>query len=108
MNTVWALSSRFVDFLDQLISESDFAPSASTYYPSVLWSLGGTMQGPEGVTLPTPPRYEVGLVERSEANRFKLRLPSKKFGYIIFDPRPEDAASSRRLIDFDGKDIVVR
>ncbi len=89
MGASWTMSSRFVGFLEKLISDSDFALSVSAYYPSILWSLGGTMQAPDGTVTPIAPRYDVGLVEKNDAKRFKLLLSSKTFGYVIFDPKPE-------------------
>ena len=55
-----------------------------------------------------PPRYEIGLTKKNDVPNDKIKLVSKRFGYVIFDPKPEDAKSSRRLIDFHGKNIVVR
>jgi hypothetical protein len=108
MSINWILSAKLTNFLDSLIKASDFASTASDYYPFVGWSLGATMQGPNGAVTKVPPRYEVGLAATHDVPGNKIRIPSKEFGYVIFDPKPQDANSNRRLIDFDGKDIVVR
>ena len=108
MSAEWMLSPRLVTFLTRLIAESVFAGQSSQYYPSIMWSLGGTMQGPDKVVRPIPPQYDVGVVRRSNLRNFKIILPDKTFGYVVFAPKPEDAASQRRLIDWDGETIVVR
>ena len=108
MPATWTVTNRLTKFLADLIASSDFAAVASGYYPSVMWSSGGWMEGPGRPREPLAPRYEVGLVEQAKLGDFRLAVPNPKFGYIIFSPKPADEASGRRLIDFDGKNIMVR
>ena len=104
----WTVSTKLTTFLADLIVGSDFASTVSQYYPSIMWSGTGWMEGPDHVRKPLRPRYSVGLVEKANLRDYKIVLPDKRFGYVVFSPKPEDEKSSRRLIDFDGKDIVVR
>lgn len=75
-----------------------------------MWTLGGSAQRGTEEPIEIPASYSAGFYRRDtlpEGNRIIL-LPSDRFGLVIFSPRPEDLASERRLIDFDGTDIVVR
>jgi len=72
-----------------------------------MWSLGGTISKRGQAVESLPPRYDVTLIERHDLSRFAT-IPNERFGFIAFSPKPEDQKSSRRLIDFDGKNIVVR
>ena len=108
MSGGWKPSERFITFLSGLLETSDFAARSSEYYPFVGWSLGGSMQGPNGTIAAVPARYEIGFASRTDVPPDKIRIASKRFGYIVFDPNPEDAASFHRLIDFDGTNIFVR
>lgn len=104
----WILSTKLTMFLAHLIAGSDLAAVASEYYPAIMWSGGGWMEGPDHIRKPLGPRYSIGLVDKASLHDYKIVLPDKRFGYVIFSPKPEDDKSSRRLIDFDGKTIVVR
>jgi hypothetical protein len=55
------------------------------------------------------PRYELGIANRADiAAQGFLAIMDSRVGLLAFSPRPEDLASNRRLIDYDGTTIVVR
>lgn len=107
MPDVWQTSKAFDGFLSELVRASDFASSIASLFPCIMWSLGGTISKRGQAVETVPPRYEVTLIERPDLSRFAA-IPNERFGFIAFSPKPEDQKSSRRLIDFDGHDIVVR
>lgn len=108
MPMTWTVSAKLLTFVASLLAESDLAPALPTAYPLIGWHGEGWMEGPDHVRTPIPPRYGVGLVTKSDLNAFKIVIPNPTFGYIIFVPGPRDARSARRLVDFDGTEIVVR
>jgi hypothetical protein len=56
-----------------------------------------------------PDCYDLGLIPREDINASRfLPIAHETFGIVAFVPRAEDAASSRRTIDYDGETIVVR
>jgi hypothetical protein len=79
------------------------------YYPLITWRSGGTASKSGSAKIDLPDRYDLGLIPRADlgASNF-IAVESRAFGALAFVPRDRDAASSRRLIDFDGQDIVVR
>jgi hypothetical protein len=80
----------------------------STHVAAIMWSPDGWIEDRGRVRKPLPAEYVLGAIEKSKLSRFKTVIPDTTFGSVVFDPKPADARSSRRLIDFDGKDIVVR
>jgi hypothetical protein len=79
------------------------------YCAGVLWSLGGYLDRGDGEQIPTPPRYDICIIHRTDiAEQGFIAIDDPVLGTVGFSPRPEDAASERRLIDHDGKDLVVR
>ncbi len=106
MTESWSTTSALNAFLEELIAGMSFTPQW-TFYPSLMWSSGTIVDKPDGSREHLPPRYEVGLYRRDDALDL-LSIPSDKFGLIYFLPDPVDLASSRRRIDFDGKNIIVR
>lgn len=104
MIQTWKLTPRLEDFVAGLVQEAGIG---ATYTPSLMWSSGGTIEASGQPPRLLPPHYALGWVRTQDLHKFKT-IPSSKFGTLVFHPRPEDAASSRRLIDYDGTDIVVR
>ena len=100
----WKLSAKLEEFIAPLIQEAGLS---STDTPSIVWSLGGSLEAPGRPPEALPARYALGWISQQNLGSFQT-VQSAKFGRIAFHPSPSDLASSRRLIDFDGTDIVVR
>lgn len=101
----WRVSSGVEAFLEQVLTE--IPPIPFTFYPCIGWTLGGTSGKRGGPQTPLPPEYSLGFIEQRNLVKYRA-VASRAFGFIAFSPKPEDERSSRRLIDFDGKNIVVR
>jgi hypothetical protein len=104
MTGTWRLTPRLEDFVAGLVKEAGIG---ATDTPSLMWSQGGTIEASDQPPRPLPPHYALGWVRKQDLHKFKT-IPSSRFGAFVFHPRPEDAASSRRLIDLDEDEIVVR
>ena len=80
------------------------------YCPAILWSLGGELRSAGGLRLATiEPEYGLGVIARkdiAEQGFVALRVP--QLGVVGFAPNKDDLASDRRVIDYDGENIVVR
>ena len=107
MTTDWKVTAELDDLLARAIEQSGFADQLGTHVPSVTWTEGGQVEASGQPTIPIPPHYAVGLVLIENLSRF-LTIKSAKFGHIVFHPAPSDAASTRRLVDYDGMNIIVR
>jgi hypothetical protein len=74
-----------------------------------LWEEGGYLDRGDGKPTPVPPRYGIGIIRRTDiAEQGFIAIADQVLGTVGFSPRPEDQASELHLIDFDGKDLVVR
>lgn len=100
----WKLTTRLEDFVDALIKEAGIGPTDT---PSIMWSTGGVVEAPGQLPQSLPAHYALGWVDRQNLSGFQT-IPSARFGEMVFHPSPADFASARRLIDYDGSDIVVR
>jgi hypothetical protein len=101
----WRLTPGLEAFIKGLLKE---VPSPGfAYYPCIGWTLGGLYGKVGAPQKALPPGYGLGLVRRTDLAKYML-TKSRLFGYVAFTPKAEDASSFRRLIDFDGKEIVVR
>lgn len=100
----WKLTAKLEEFIAPLVREAGIM---STDTPSIMWSTGGTVEKPGQAPQSLPAHYALGWVDRQNLSSFQT-IPSAKFGKLVFHPSPADLASSRRTIDYDGKDIVVR
>ena len=79
------------------------------YCPMIMWSLGGEMVLADGKRGAVPARYELGVADRAEVSKRGFAvIGDDRVGLLAFEPREEDLASERRLIDYDGETIVVR
>lgn len=93
----------------KLIRDSDFPTIARTELVCLAWSAGGWAEGPDHHRVPLRAEYALGTFDKNEPPpRTSFIVPSKLFGHICLIPKPEDARSARRRIDYDGKDIVIR
>lgn len=103
-DSVAALVSKGVAQYVANVGEPDFP-----YCPILIWSLGGELREAGGGRHAVPPRYELGIARRADiAEQGFVAIADARVGLLAFSPKPADAASGRRLIDFDGTDIVVR
>lgn len=112
MDQPWTVTERLETELAQWLAtyERSYGEIGYPVYPSVMWSLGGEARRNGGARIKLPSQYSAGFYRRDplpEGDGLVL-VPSETFGLVVFLPREEDRASDRRLIDFDGKDILVR
>jgi hypothetical protein len=107
MTSNWQVTSELDDLLARAIEQAGFADQLATHLPSIMWTEGGRAEAPGKPTIPIPPHYGVGPVRIENVSRVST-INSAKFGHIVFHPAPSDAASIRRIVDYDGKDIIVR
>ena len=115
MTADWHLSKHLEDQIVVWLEDYERYQQKITHpvYPSIMWSLGGEAwksEDPEGTRIPIPAGYSVGFYNQNplpEGDSL-IFVKSDRFGLVVFLPRPEDQASSRRLIDFDGEEVIVR
>ena len=113
MNTSesWTLSSAAIAAVERAIVDfaRDYAAPEFAYYPLITWRSGGTATRLGSTPVSLPDRYDLALIKQVDvgASNF-IPISSPRFGVVAFVPSDQDAASSRRLIDYDGKNIVVR
>lgn len=105
MSDNWHVTPKLEAFISGLLKEVPNPRFA--FYPCIGWTLGGSYGKVGAPQKPLPPGYGLGLIKRMDLAKY-TPIKSRLFGYVAFAPKAEDAHSSRRLIDFDGKDIVVR
>ena len=113
--TEWTISQRLETAISMWLAEFETSsgPIGVPIYPSVMWSLGGEAwrEGdPSAQRFSIPAGYSVGFYRRDPAPRGDglLLVANSRFGYVVVRPKDDDLASERRLIDYDGADIVVR
>lgn len=104
MTETWKLTAKVEDFIAALVEQVGIGSNDT---PSLLWALGGTAEASGQPPKPLPAHYALGWVSQSNLHAFKT-IPSARFGQIVFHPSPQDAASTRRTIDYDGTRIIVR
>ena len=111
MNKEWRISDSALRLVRSGLNQylSNPGPPAFDYCPAIVWSLGGdgVLAGGERIVL--PPRYSLAIIDRADIpvqGFYSIEDPA--VGIIAFNPSAGDKASSNRLIDYDGKDLVVR
>ncbi len=104
MTDTWKLTTKAEELIATLVKQAAIGPTDT---PSLMWASGGTLEAPGKPPKPLYAHYGLGWVAQHNLHSFKT-IPSARFGKIVFHPRPEDEASTRRTIDYDGTDIVVR
>lgn len=104
MTDTWKLTTKAEELIATLVKQAAIGPTDT---PSLMWASGGTLEAPGKPPKPFYAHYGLGWVAQHNLHSFKT-IPSARFGKIVFHPRPEDEASTRRTIDYDGTDIVVR
>lgn len=107
----WTISDAALAVIERAINdfERDYFRPDFAYYPVVTWRSGGQATKPGELPVSLPDRYDIALIPRADLRaRNFIEIACRQFEVVAFVPRDEDAASSRRLIDFDGQDIVVR
>ena len=111
MASKWHLSGTAAKLLGDGIAQYLENPGAPDFeFCGVIgWSLGGELVLASGERQTIGPRYEIGITAISDIAEYGLaRIDDPALGIVAFQPSAVDAASDRRLIDYDGKDIVVR
>lgn len=111
MPTDWGLSDDAISIVREGMAQyvnaagkPDFA-----YCPMIMWSLGGEMVLADGARNAVPPRYELGIAKIADVSARKfITVEDARLGLIAFSPRDIDLMSDRRLIDYNGIEIVVR
>lgn len=107
----WTVSDAVVAVIGRAIEEfeRDYFRPDFAYYPVVTWRSGGQATKPGEPPVTLPDRYDIALIPQADlhASDF-IAVACQPFEVLAFVPRDEDLASERRLIDFDGQDIVVR
>ncbi len=107
----WTITAAAVAALQRAIDgfTRDFGSPDFAYYPLISWRTGGqaTKAGESPIDLPD--QYDLALIPRTDlgASNF-VPVADPGFGVVAFVPSPGDAASSRRMIDYDGDRIFVR
>lgn len=80
--------------------------------PRIKSGTGVTIEavvGPGTEAIDVPDGYDLGLIPKGDINASNfIAISHQIFDMVAFVPRPEDAASSRRVVDYDGETIVVR
>ena len=111
----WKTSERLDTALAEWFARFESSQGRIDYliYPSVMWSLGGSAyqaSRPANTRIGLPAGYSAGFYRRDPMPKGErlIFVPNKRFGLVVFLPRDVDLASDRRLIDYDGKAIVVR
>ncbi len=104
MTEIWKLTTKVEDLIATLVKQAGIGPTDT---PSLMWASGGSLEAPGKPPRLLPAHYGLGWVAQPNLHAFKT-IPSARFGQIVFHPRPEDEASTRRTIDYDGTDIIVR
>jgi hypothetical protein len=107
----WTISDAATAAISRAISNfvRDYGAPEFEFYPVVTWRTGGRIVKPESEAADLPDRYDLGLIPRGDINASNfIAIANESFEVVAFVPRPEDAASSRRMIDHDGAAIVVR
>ena len=111
MAVQWRLSASAAKLLGDGIAqylENPGAPDVD-FCGVIGWSLGGELVLASGERHTIGPRYEIGITAISDIAEYGLaRIDDPALGIVAFQPSAADLASDRRLIDYDGKDIVVR
>jgi hypothetical protein len=104
----WTITFKAERFVEKQLRDSQLMSLVRTEFVCLDWTYGGWAVGPDHRRLPLRPEYGISLFKKNEVPPTAFILPSRLFGHICFTPKPADARSVHRLIDFDGKDIVVR
>jgi hypothetical protein len=107
----WTISAAVTALIARAIADfvKDYSRPDFAYYPLITWRAGGQATRPNQAPTDMPDRYDLALIPRTDlhASNF-VAIADPQFEVVAFVPRDEDAASGRRLIDYDGRDIVVR
>ncbi len=108
----WAITDSAIGVIDGAIERftAEHTRPGFAFYPLISWTEGGWASRSGGPKLATPDRYEISLIRQSEigATTRWIRIKSRKFGVVAVAPRIADVTAGRRLVDFDGQDIVIR
>lgn len=107
MSTQWQVTDRLAVLIADLSKQAGVGAPGVPFAPSIMWSFGGTMNRAGEPTRPIPARYALGWVEQDALHKFKT-ISDARLETVVFHPKAEDEASSHRLIDYDGTDIIVR
>lgn len=104
----WTISAKLAAEVGILVR--DYVVKAAVdfpYYPSITWTLEWkAFEGTEReVTVPAA--YSLGIIRQDELHHL-IAIKDETFGYIAFEPSNDDLASTRRVIDRVGDDVVVR
>ena len=113
MSGEWKISNAADALLHRVVEESRQRGMGPTLFPSVLWSTGGEAwrgSDPTANRIKLPPEHTIGVYNKDPRPALEgfVFVPSERLGFVVFWPSPEDRASPRRLIDYDGESIVVR
>jgi hypothetical protein len=107
----WTISDAATTVISRAIDDfvRDYGAPEFDYYPVVTWRAGARLVAPVSEARDLPDCYDLGLIPRADINASNfIAIAHRVFDIVGFVPRPEDAASSRRMIDYDGETIVVR
>jgi hypothetical protein len=108
----WTISNAATAVISRAIDNfvRDYGAPGFDYYPVITWRTGGQIIAPVAEARDLPDCYDLGLIPRADINASSsfIAVENGTFGLVAFVPRPEDAASERRLIDHDGETILVR
>jgi hypothetical protein len=107
----WTISAAATAVISRAIDDfvRDYGAPGFEFYPVITWRTGGQVVAPAAAAVDLPDCYDLGLIPRGDINASNfIAIANESFEVVAFVPRPEDMASSRRVIDYDGEDIVVR
>ncbi|MCB1517209.1 MAG: hypothetical protein KDJ19_06290 [Hyphomicrobiaceae bacterium] len=111
MNKTWIISQKLEAALEEIMSDPETTRLMSpgvAYYPTIVWATGGTLSKADETIREFPPHYGFGFIDDKDPGRNGVTIPSATFGVVIFVPNDADRASSRRLLDIEGKSVIVR
>jgi len=106
----WTASESLVALLKERFADPhvrEMLEGHEEFYPTIGWTDGATLQKRGESPTTVTSHYGLGFMFEREASGY-LEVDAPYFEMILFRPSKEDAASSRRVIDYDGTDIVVR